>query len=471
MTDQSKPDRQNGDGLSREQVIEYIRELNECAVEFEINDKNLSARNLRRIADRWLKSLPARDAADGATGKQEEWAFCLPWSYDPGQGGSADEPEMPPSVGDADGLVLFSFVRREVCDDTEGELWWVNWHVQFPRLVEAVNTLGGRPTLDWSKACPQCGARPTDDCPTPRDCFDDAPAPPKPAPDAMREALVLAREEMVLAIAFLGRDVGTDRQTQTLHQIIARLATADKAARKALSAPVPPADGLDSLRACRLFMACLITKPADHPGNVTIVEQPIAASVYDNTLAAVSNLPPSGTRAAEPVARCPVCDWPMASDQSQGCIPGDCCYRPDDPAEQERIRKRRAELAASPVRGDRESIARLIDPETFRKYDIELASGRRAANNELWADVCYNKECKSAFAKADAILSLSVQPDAGEREALEPFATFGRGEDGQDIRDGLMRDRICDWFGPSDFDAARAAYSRQAPHSSSEGGR
>ena len=43
------------------------------------------------------------------------------------------------------------------------------------------------------------------------------------------------------------------------------------------------------------------------------------------------------------------------------------------------------------------------------------------------------------------------------REALKPFATFGQSDDGGDIRDGLMRDRICDWFGPSDFDAARSA--------------
>jgi hypothetical protein len=37
------------------------------------------------------------------------------------------------------------------------------------------------------------------------------------------------------------------------------------------------------------------------------------------------------------------------------------------------------------------------------------------------------------------------------RKALEPFASFG------DVADDLMRDRICDWFGPSDFTAARDA--------------
>jgi hypothetical protein len=51
------------------------------------------------------------------------------------------------------------------------------------------------------------------------------------------------------------------------------------------------------------------------------------------------------------VPRCEICDWPLASDQSKGCVPGDCSYRPDDPAEQERIRKRRAALAATPAVG------------------------------------------------------------------------------------------------------------------------
>jgi hypothetical protein len=51
----------------------------------------------------------------------------------------------------------------------------------------------------------------------------------------MREALEKAREEIVLAVAFLGRDVGTERQGQTIHQLIARLVAADKAAIVALT--------------------------------------------------------------------------------------------------------------------------------------------------------------------------------------------------------------------------------------------
>lgn len=43
--------------------------------------------------------------------------------------------------------------------------------------------------------------------------------------------------------------------------------------------------------------------------------------------------------------RCTVCDWPLAGGS---CKPGgDCGYRPDDPAEQRRIQKRREELAAT----------------------------------------------------------------------------------------------------------------------------
>jgi hypothetical protein len=45
--------------------------------------------------------------------------------------------------------------------------------------------------------------------------------------------------------------------------------------------------------------------------------------------------------------RCPVCDWPMAETQAEGCVPGDCSYRPDDPTEQRRISERRKALSAS----------------------------------------------------------------------------------------------------------------------------
>ena len=45
--------------------------------------------------------------------------------------------------------------------------------------------------------------------------------------------------------------------------------------------------------------------------------------------------------------RCPICDWPMAESRERGCVPGDCSYRPDDPAEQRRVRERRESLKLS----------------------------------------------------------------------------------------------------------------------------
>ena len=40
--------------------------------------------------------------------------------------------------------------------------------------------------------------------------------------------------------------------------------------------------------------------------------------------------------------RCGACGWTLAASASEGCVPGDCAYRPDDPAEK---RQRSACLA------------------------------------------------------------------------------------------------------------------------------
>ncbi len=47
-----------------------------------------------------------------------------------------------------------------------------------------------------------------------------------------------------------------------------------------------------------------------------------------------------------PRPRCEVCDWPLASTASEGCVPGNCGYRPDHGTEEYyRIQKRRDRLA------------------------------------------------------------------------------------------------------------------------------
>jgi hypothetical protein len=51
--------------------------------------------------------------------------------------------------------------------------------------------------------------------------------------------------------------------------------------------------------------------------------------------------------------RCPICDWPLAKSQEKGCIAGDCSYRPDDPAEQRRIKERRDSLKTADREGSK----------------------------------------------------------------------------------------------------------------------
>ncbi len=53
--------------------------------------------------------------------------------------------------------------------------------------------------------------------------------------NAMVKVLETVRGDVVLAIAFLGRDAGTDRLSKNLPAIIERLAMADKAALAALA--------------------------------------------------------------------------------------------------------------------------------------------------------------------------------------------------------------------------------------------
>lgn len=46
------------------------------------------------------------------------------------------------------------------------------------------------------------------------------------------------------------------------------------------------------------------------------------------------------------VARCPICCWPLAKRREEGCVLGDCSYRPDRGSpEWHRIQRNRQALA------------------------------------------------------------------------------------------------------------------------------
>lgn len=63
---------------------------------------------------------------------------------------------------------------------------------------------------------------------------------------------------------------------------------------------------------------------------------------------------------------------------------------------------------------EREKIARVIAPELFEKYDMEVKTGLRAQNGKLWADVCYADLITKELVKADAVIAL-LQPEGDGR--------------------------------------------------------
>lgn len=45
------------------------------------------------------------------------------------------------------------------------------------------------------------------------------------------------------------------------------------------------------------------------------------------------------------IARCPICCWPLAATREDGCVPGDCSYRPREGSDEwHRIQRNRKAL-------------------------------------------------------------------------------------------------------------------------------
>jgi hypothetical protein len=77
--------------------------------------------------------------------------------------------------------------------------------------------------------------------------------------------------------------------------------------------------------------------------------------------------------------RCEVCDWPLAESANQGCVPGNCCYRPNgDTDEGRRIYKRAAEVAArrAEIAATEPLTVTSLDEEILRYRNAEYAESR-----------------------------------------------------------------------------------------------
>lgn len=188
----------------------------------------------------------------------------------------------------------------------------------------------------------------------------DEAAPPKPAPDAIREALaVIARDSEGLLQAVRAGDT----KAQLMIHIGGLMVDVDKAF--SLSAPVPSPDLLALAQAA-------IERQKDTPLNIdALAANLVAAGEFE------------GTGAAEPVAVCPSCGW---------------LFHP--------------EVATPSVRGNREAIARAIfknhqhlsdeDVDRWFKIYADKPEGVDHFRMAIWR----------AYSDADAILSLPVQSTA-----------------------------------------------------------
>lgn len=55
------------------------------------------------------------------------------------------------------------------------------------------------------------------------------------------------------------------------------------------------------------------------------------------------------------IRRCEICDWPLAATRDDGCVPGNCSYRPREGSDElRRIQKRRRDLARQETKGPRD---------------------------------------------------------------------------------------------------------------------
>lgn len=108
----------------------------------------------------------------------------------------------------------------------------------------------------------------------------------------------------------------------------------------------------------------------------------------------------------------------------------------------------------------RETIASAIRQHSeAQRAEIERLTKER---DELRArDLSWSKTFQRIEVEANEDvrkLATSLERERVMREALKPFGTGAVAQAVEDSDYSIMRERIVDWFGPSDFKAAREAY-------------
>lgn len=252
MTD-IQPDRQNADGLlSREQITEYVRELNTIAAECEIVGKpelSRAAHNLYRIADRWFKSLATPSSSNGAEGGGLPWDAFANRHYEPVEKRAAE--------------IYATYVYAG--SDLSGKPDWT------PH--------GNSDRQDSARAQARRELRAGGHIPS---------APPQPAPDAMRSLLDEIRT-IRETCGFINESEAT------------RLGAIAERCDDILASPVPSPDGAGEAREIVTEWLGMFDPPPQIDFQQSEFLQQAIASALGIARTGKSR-PPSGTEAAEPVA-------------------------------------------------------------------------------------------------------------------------------------------------------------------------
>jgi len=115
--------------------------------------------------------------------------------------------------------------------------------------------------------------------------------------------------------------------------------------------------------------------------------------------------------------RCEICDWPLATRIEDGCVPGNCSYRPKEGSdEHRRIRERRESLARGedPRAGD---VRVLGQPATRLTPPAEVLAAAEALNDAIArmepCECAVSSGCPRAAAKVRVLALLEQWRGAG----------------------------------------------------------
>lgn len=114
--------------------------------------------------------------------------------------------------------------------------------------------------------------------------------------------------------------------------------------------------------------------------------------------------------------------------------------------------------------GDRRYFGSTNDADMLRDLHDDMDSWvwdaldkHNRMKTDPYADI---REQRTRAENAEATIAALKAENERLREALEPFSTNWADENGW-TENACQKDRIVDWFGPSDFRAARAALTKQ----------